>query len=127
MLTPRAKSPQPGKKKKKKKKKNLRGGGSNPRRCIKQDSEPNTLPTELFWPPQPGISFTGKEGTSLPPDTHRRSEHLLVVSQTHRWSEHCHLILTGGHPDTQVVRTLSLSEHLLVVSQTHTGGQNTVT
>ena len=27
-------------------------GGSNPRRCIKQDSEPNTLPTELFWPPR---------------------------------------------------------------------------
>ena len=26
-------------------KKNLLRGGSNPRRCIKQDSEPNTLPT----------------------------------------------------------------------------------
>ena len=26
-------------------------GGSNPRPCIKQDSEPNTLPTELFRPP----------------------------------------------------------------------------
>ena len=25
-------------------------GGSNPRRCIKQDSEPDTLPTELFRP-----------------------------------------------------------------------------
>ena len=25
--------------------------GSNPRRSITQDSEPNTLPTELFWPP----------------------------------------------------------------------------
>ena len=25
-------------------------GGSNPRRCITQDSEPNTLPTELFRP-----------------------------------------------------------------------------
>ena len=25
-------------------------GGSNPRRCIKQDSKPNTLPTELFRP-----------------------------------------------------------------------------
>ena len=25
-------------------------GGSNPQRCIKQDSEPNTLPTELFRP-----------------------------------------------------------------------------
>ena len=27
-------------------------GGSNPWHCIKQDSEPNTLPTELFWPPR---------------------------------------------------------------------------
>ena len=26
--------------------------GSNPRRCITQDSKPNTLPTELFWTPQ---------------------------------------------------------------------------
>ena len=25
--------------------------GSSPRRCIMQDSEPNTLPTELFRPP----------------------------------------------------------------------------
>ena len=25
-------------------------GGSKPRRCIRQDSEPNTLPTELFRP-----------------------------------------------------------------------------
>ena len=31
-------------------KKNLFIGGSNPRRCITQDSEPNTLPTELFRP-----------------------------------------------------------------------------
>ena len=27
-------------------------GGSNPRGCITQDSEPNTLPTELFRPPE---------------------------------------------------------------------------
>ena len=33
--------------------KNLFRGGSNPRRCIKQDSEPNTLPTELPAPPPP--------------------------------------------------------------------------
>ena len=25
-------------------------GGSNSRRCIRQDSEPSTLPTELSWP-----------------------------------------------------------------------------
>ena len=25
-------------------------GGSNLRHCIKQDSEPNTVLTELFWP-----------------------------------------------------------------------------
>ena len=30
--------------------KNLFRGGSNPRRRIKQDSELNTLPAELFWP-----------------------------------------------------------------------------
>ena len=37
MLTPREKSPIP--------EKILLRGGSNPRRCVKQDSEPNTLPT----------------------------------------------------------------------------------
>ena len=42
MLTPREKSPIP-------KKKFLRGG-SNPRRCIKQDSESNTLPTSYSGP-----------------------------------------------------------------------------
>ena len=31
-------------------KKNLPRGGSNPRRCITQDSEPSTLPAELFRP-----------------------------------------------------------------------------
>ena len=31
-------------------------GGSNPRRCISQDSEPNTLPTERFRPPLHGHS-----------------------------------------------------------------------
>ena len=31
----------------------LLSGGSNPRRCIAQDSEPSTLPTELFRPPPP--------------------------------------------------------------------------
>ena len=38
MLTPREKSSLPGKK-------ILLRGGSNPRRCIKQDSQPNTLPS----------------------------------------------------------------------------------
>ena len=28
-------------------------GGSNPRRCVTQDSGPNTLPAELFRPPPP--------------------------------------------------------------------------
>ena len=39
--------------------KNLLREESNPRCCIKQDSEPNTLPTELFWPPyyQTSISY----------------------------------------------------------------------
>ena len=42
MLIPREKSPLP--------KKILLRGGSNPGRCIKQDSKPNILPTELFGP-----------------------------------------------------------------------------
>ena len=33
-------------------------GGSNPRRCIKQDSEPNTLPTSCFCPPDRGSLLT---------------------------------------------------------------------
>ena len=33
-----------------KKKKILLRERSNPRHCIKQDSDPTTLPTELFWP-----------------------------------------------------------------------------
>ena len=43
MLTPREKSSLP--------EKNLLRGGSNSRRCVKQDNEPNTLPVELFGPP----------------------------------------------------------------------------
>ena len=42
ILTPRGKSPLP-------EKKNLRGGW-NPRRCIKQNNEPNTLPTSCSGP-----------------------------------------------------------------------------
>ena len=42
MLTPREKSHQP--------ENILPRGGSNPRRCIKQDSEPNTLPTSYYGP-----------------------------------------------------------------------------
>ena len=41
MLTPKGKSPLWG----------LRGGSNPQQCCILQDSEPNTLPTELFWPP----------------------------------------------------------------------------
>ena len=43
MLTPREKSPL-------QEKKNLLKGGSNPRRCIKQDSEHSTLPTSHYGP-----------------------------------------------------------------------------
>ena len=42
MLTPREQSPLP--------EKNLLRGGSNPRRCITQDSELNTLPTSCSGP-----------------------------------------------------------------------------
>ena len=43
MLTLREESLLPGK--------NLPRGGSNPRHCIKQDSEPNTLPMSYSGPP----------------------------------------------------------------------------
>ena len=43
---PREKSPPP--------EKNLLRGGSNPRRCVKQDSEPNTLPTSYSGPSRDG-------------------------------------------------------------------------
>ena len=33
-------------------------GGSNPRRCITQDTEPNTLPTELFRPREGNLKVT---------------------------------------------------------------------
>ena len=43
-------------------------GGSNLRRCITQDSEPNTLPTELFRSPAgistPSLEFSGSSHTS---------------------------------------------------------------
>ena len=45
MLTPMVKIPCTGK--------ILLRGRWNPGRCIKQDSEPNTLPTELLRPPAP--------------------------------------------------------------------------
>ena len=35
--------------------------GSNPRRCTKQDSEPNILPPQLFWPPSCPVNIQGKE------------------------------------------------------------------
>ena len=47
MLTLREKSP-------------LLRRGSTPRRCITQDSEPNTLPTELFRPSNKYINFGDK-------------------------------------------------------------------
>ena len=43
MLTPREDIPSTGKA--------FLRGGSNPQRCIRQDREPNTLPAELFRPP----------------------------------------------------------------------------
>ena len=39
----------------------LPSGGSNPRRCIKQDSEPNTLPTDYSGPV--GIDLLFSKGT----------------------------------------------------------------
>ena len=50
MLTPKEKIPSAGK--------NIPREGWNPRRCIKQDSEPNTLPTSY---PGPMTAVTGEE------------------------------------------------------------------
>ena len=44
--------------------------GPNQRRCIKQDKEPNTLPTELFRPP---LSTLGAGGTGVAPRFPRSS------------------------------------------------------
>ena len=37
-------------------------GGSNPQCCVKQDREPNTLPTEILWPPDVHIIFLITKG-----------------------------------------------------------------
>ena len=53
---------------------NLPKGGSNPQSCVKQDSEPNTLLTELFWPlcmPLTGVPDRSKG---------------LAQTPRHRWS-----------------------------------------
>ena len=60
MLTPRKKSPLP--------KKILLSGGLKSWRCIKQDSEPHTLPTELFQSPK-----------WLPKTTSSSYRHLLLT------------------------------------------------
>ena len=52
MLTPREKSPLS--------EKILLRGGSNPRRCIKQDSEPNTLPTTI--PAHSSVTTVNRSG-----------------------------------------------------------------
>ena len=54
MLTPREKIPPTGK--------ILPRGGSNPRRCIKQDSEPNTLRTSYSSPPAGTWRGRGEDG-----------------------------------------------------------------
>ena len=55
MLTPREKSPLP---------KKFRGG-SNLRCCIMQDSEPNTLLTQLFWPHDVYLNVLGSTDKSI--------------------------------------------------------------
>ena len=48
-------------------------GGSNPQHCIMQDSEPNTLLTELFWPlsstfefREGGVKFSDHSKQTIP-------------------------------------------------------------
>ena len=55
--------------------KNIRTGGSNPRRCIKQDSQPNTLP-----------SYSRPHLTSVTTDdlTSAITDQVLHQDQTHR-------------------------------------------
>ena len=67
MLAPREKCPPPEKKK-------FPSGGWNPRRCLKQDSEPSTLPTS-YCGPQAGFDpgFAAFEADALPPGRRRGS------------------------------------------------------
>ena len=83
MLTPREKSPLPEKK--------ILRGGWNPRRCIKQDSEPNTLPTEQFHHPSPP-----------PPPPTPPPVRAAVKSRSHAWR----LSFWGSfHPHSSLLAT----------------------
>ena len=41
------------------------GGGSNPRRCVTEDSEPNTPAAERFWPLSVGLGTGTDNRTSI--------------------------------------------------------------
>ena len=61
-------------------------GGSNLRHCIKQDSEPNTLPTELFWPPNHDIWFDLFQ--------HHLKVHHDHIKTERKWTQHGLLMWT---------------------------------
>ena len=71
--------------------------GSNSRRCIKQDSEPNTLPTELFRPQQQGrlLPFT------------------MLVGQPHSQTQSLDKKLDGAYTKMlRVVRDMTWQKHI---------------
>ena len=81
-------------------------GGSNPQRCIMQDRKPNTLPTELFQPPDLGsipafivdIFFKLSHTSDLkfgPPGAGYPVRHLAVLGQHWDWLVKCQSPVTG--------------------------------
>ena len=56
-------------------------GGSNPSRCITQDREPNTLPTELFWPDQ--LRYDNCQTISISCVTRKRTQWYTTSENGH--------------------------------------------
>ena len=84
-------------------------GGWNPRRCIRQDSEPNTLPTELFRPQPMTLHQAGRPAQhtthwAIPAPTHDTASgrtaspthYPLSYSGPNPW----HCIRQDGQPNT---------------------------
>ena len=85
-------------------------GGPNPRRCKQQDSEPNTLPTELFlplWLLIPAVLSTK--------DPHwlscLASDYRRIYADSSRWNRPAHVLLLVCH---------SLSYRILTLEQAPT-------
>ena len=59
-------------------------GDSNPRRCSTQDSEPNTLPTELFRPPLTYVNvFATQDGRTDGRPANQLAGQILFITLNH--------------------------------------------